>query len=101
MQRAAFLAALFLCLILPRLCRARACTRMYAHTNEIIDILFIILYIYRKQECNYNKAEKENKRTKERENKRKKQESKKEITTQRQKIEMPKKEATQRRGQKR
>lgn len=49
--------SLFLCPILPRLCRARA--RMYAHTNEIIDIYLIILYIYRKQVCNYSKAKKD------------------------------------------
>lgn len=36
---------------------------IYAHTNDIIDIyLLYYYYIYRKQECNYRKAEKGKKR---------------------------------------
>ena len=49
------MAALFFVPCLPRSSRARV--HIYAHTNDIIDI-YLLYYIYRKQECNYRKAEK-------------------------------------------
>ena len=84
---ALFLALPFLCALF---CRAffRARARMYAHTNEIIDIYLIILYIYRKQVCKYSKAKKRKKANEQR----KARKAKRETTTQRQNRERNKNE---------
>ena len=55
-----FLALLFLCLIFSAFLEC-ACAHIRAH-KRYNRYLFIILYIYRKQECNYRKAEKGKKR---------------------------------------
>ena len=60
--RVAILATLF-CALLCRVPRTRACAHIRAHKryNRYLFII-LLLYIYRKQECNYRKAEKVMKR---------------------------------------
>ena len=67
----------YFCALFFRVFVVRVRAYIYAHTNEInrYFIYYIIIYIRNNVQL-YNKAKKENQRTKEKERKRKKQESK-------------------------